>query len=83
MKTIIAAIILALLLIGCATTELTINDDKTIKWTSKTFLKNIEDADVRWGTFHAQLGSSAGDHETASTILDAAGNVMQCFPKIE
>jgi uncharacterized protein YceK len=83
MKTIIASIIIALLLMGCATTTLTIDEDKTVKWESKTFLKNIENAEVQWGTFHAWLGSSAGDHQTASTVLDAAGNIMQCFPKID
>ena len=64
-----------ILLSGCATTELTVTENKTIKWKSTTFLKNVKDADVQWGTFHARLGSSLGDHETASVIMP--GSLMQ------
>jgi hypothetical protein len=69
---IVVTLFISLLLISCATTELTVDANQTVKWKSWTLLKNVKDADVQWGTFHARLGSSFGDHETVAAIADIA-----------
>jgi uncharacterized protein YceK len=68
-------VFMMLALSGCATTELTYDPKGKTVWKSTTFLKNVKDADVQWGTFHARLGSSLGDYQTAGTIMP--GSLMQ------
>jgi len=68
----VVILFLAILLVsaGCASTKLTYNPEGTTTWESWTFLKNVKDADVQWGSMHARLGSSLGDHKTVNTIFD-------------
>ena len=65
----ILMIVLILLSTGCATTELTVGADDTVKWSSFSFLKNVEDVEVEWGSFSASIGSSVGDKETVDFIM--------------
>jgi hypothetical protein len=59
---------------GCATTELTYDPKGKTTWKSTTFLKNVKDADVQWGTMHARLGSSLGDYESINAF---SGSLLQ------
>ena len=65
-----ALIILSLIFLSsCATTELTVGADETVTWSSFSFLKNVEDVEVEWGSFSASIGSSVGDKETVGLIM--------------
>jgi hypothetical protein len=80
MKTILATILL-MFLSACATTELSVTPEGVVEWNSKTFLKNVKDADVQWGGFHATLGSSVGDSamiKASAQALQAGNLLLQC-----
>lgn len=60
MKTLLT-ILAAMLLAGCATTELSYDPNGITTWKSKTLWKDVKDADVQWGDLKATLGSSVGN----------------------
>jgi len=79
MRTII--ILIFVFLTGCATTEMTVGPKDVIKWKSFTLLKDVKDADVTWGDFHATLGSSVANTkvlESTMRMLDAQNLLNQC-----
>lgn len=67
----IIAVLLFMFLTNCASTEMVVKKDGSIEWRSRTFLKDIKDAEVQWGTFHAVLGSSVGNDTVIPSALEA------------
>lgn len=51
----------AIVLQGCATTELSYDPNGITTWKSTTLWKDVKDADVQWGDMKATLGSSVGN----------------------
>lgn len=58
----LTAVFLALLLSGCATTEMVHKNEQgfSVEWKSRTLWKDVKDAEVVWGDFGATIGSSSG-----------------------
>jgi len=76
----ILALILTLLLAGCATTEATHSspDGFTVSWKSTTLFKDVKDAEATWGDFSARLGSSASQQESAMLACLIAPQLDGC-----
>lgn len=66
-------VVLLILLNGCATTSMEVAENGVIKWSSKTLFKDIKDADVEWGDFSANLGSSDTNEAAGLTVAEMAG----------
>ena len=74
------ALLTALLLTGCATTEMTHTspDGFSVEWKSRTLWKNVQDAKVEWGDFDAELGSSSGSGNEALIACMLAPQLAGC-----
>lgn len=68
----------ALLLTGCATTDLSYSTDGTVSWSSKTLWKDVEDVAVEWGEFNATLGGSKGSGQEALIACIIAPQLEGC-----
>ena len=77
-KNVLIALLCALALSGCATTDLSYSSDGTVSWSSKTLWKDVEDVAVEWGEFNATLGGSGGNGNEALIACIIAPHLEGC-----